>query len=98
MQSIVTSFEVGIFFCYYACPSFCSGLLVIDVSTLCIEIFTISLLAKFKVRTFLLVFDIVSLKDLVGVETFGFRGEALSSLCALSHVSISTRHKGPYRR
>jgi len=32
-------------------------------------------------------------QDLVGVETFGFRGEALSSLCALSNVSISTRHK-----
>ncbi|CAA9995215.1 unnamed protein product [Nesidiocoris tenuis] len=30
--------------------------------------------------------------DLVGVETFGFRGEALSSLCALSNVSISTKH------
>ena len=57
-------------------------------------LFTISLFAKFKVRPFLLVFNIVLLKDLVGVETFGFRGEALSSLCALSHVSISTRHKG----
>ena len=31
-------------------------------------------------------------QDLVGVETFGFRGEALSSLCALSNLSISTRH------
>ena len=30
-------------------------------------------------------------QDLVGVETFGFRGEALSSLCALADVSISTR-------
>uniref|UniRef100_A0A8C3YHS2 PMS1 homolog 2, mismatch repair system component n=1 Tax=Catagonus wagneri TaxID=51154 RepID=A0A8C3YHS2_9CETA len=30
--------------------------------------------------------------DLTQVETFGFRGEALSSLCALSDVSISTRH------
>jgi DNA mismatch repair protein PMS2 len=27
------------------------------------------------------------------VETFGFRGEALSSLCALSNVSVTTRHK-----
>ena len=26
------------------------------------------------------------------METFGFRGEALSSLCALSNLSISTRH------
>uniref|UniRef100_A0A146KSI0 Mismatch repair endonuclease PMS2 n=1 Tax=Lygus hesperus TaxID=30085 RepID=A0A146KSI0_LYGHE len=31
--------------------------------------------------------------DLTGVETFGFRGEALSSLCALSELSVSTRHK-----
>lgn len=28
--------------------------------------------------------------DLESVETFGFRGEALSSLCALSEVSIVT--------
>ncbi|KAH8407632.1 hypothetical protein KR222_008283, partial [Zaprionus bogoriensis] len=31
--------------------------------------------------------------DLLGVETFGFRGEALSSLCALSDMSVQTRHK-----
>ncbi|XP_037944784.1 mismatch repair endonuclease PMS2 [Teleopsis dalmanni] len=31
--------------------------------------------------------------DLQGVETFGFRGEALSSLCALSDMTIVTRHK-----
>ncbi|XP_026677610.1 mismatch repair endonuclease PMS2-like isoform X2 [Diaphorina citri] len=31
--------------------------------------------------------------DLTSVETFGFRGEALSSLCALSSVVIVTRHK-----
>ncbi|XP_021110395.1 mismatch repair endonuclease PMS2 isoform X2 [Heterocephalus glaber] len=30
--------------------------------------------------------------DLTLVETFGFRGEALSSLCALSDVTISTCH------
>lgn len=30
--------------------------------------------------------------DLSGVETFGFRGEALSSLCALSKVTILTCH------
>uniref|UniRef100_A0A2K5DWE0 PMS1 homolog 2, mismatch repair system component n=1 Tax=Aotus nancymaae TaxID=37293 RepID=A0A2K5DWE0_AOTNA len=30
--------------------------------------------------------------DLTQVETFGFRGEALSSLCALSNVTISTCH------
>ncbi|XP_068233052.1 mismatch repair endonuclease PMS2-like isoform X2 [Palaemon carinicauda] len=30
--------------------------------------------------------------DLVGVKTFGFRGEALSSLCALSNLSVITRH------
>ncbi|RDD42073.1 DNA mismatch repair protein pms1 [Trichoplax sp. H2] len=31
--------------------------------------------------------------DLIGVETFGFRGEALSSLCGLCNVAITTRHK-----
>ncbi|UYV62634.1 PMS2 [Cordylochernes scorpioides] len=31
-------------------------------------------------------------EDLTALETFGFRGEALSSLCALSNLSISTRH------
>lgn len=31
--------------------------------------------------------------DLINVDTFGFRGEALSSLCALSDVSVITRHK-----
>ncbi|XP_073399173.1 mismatch repair endonuclease PMS2 [Dendrobates tinctorius] len=31
--------------------------------------------------------------DLLSVETFGFRGEALSSLCALSDLSIFTCHK-----
>ena len=30
--------------------------------------------------------------DLESVETFGFRGEALSSLCALCNVTICTRH------
>ncbi|XP_063850292.1 mismatch repair endonuclease PMS2-like isoform X2 [Scylla paramamosain] len=30
--------------------------------------------------------------DVVGVKTFGFRGEALSSLCALSDLTITTRH------
>ncbi|XP_078611027.1 mismatch repair endonuclease PMS2-like [Branchiostoma floridae x Branchiostoma japonicum] len=31
--------------------------------------------------------------DLTSVETFGFRGEALSSLCALSDLCITTCHK-----
>uniref|UniRef100_A0A4W3HBU4 Mismatch repair endonuclease PMS2 n=1 Tax=Callorhinchus milii TaxID=7868 RepID=A0A4W3HBU4_CALMI len=31
--------------------------------------------------------------DLVHVDTFGFRGEALSSLCALSNLTIVTCHK-----
>ncbi|XP_054285964.1 mismatch repair endonuclease PMS2-like [Macrosteles quadrilineatus] len=30
--------------------------------------------------------------DLVSVETFGFRGEALSSLCSLSDLTVTTRH------
>ncbi|GFO28622.1 mismatch repair endonuclease pms2 [Plakobranchus ocellatus] len=32
-------------------------------------------------------------EDLISVSTFGFRGEALSSLCALSNMTIITRHK-----
>ncbi|CRK99572.1 CLUMA_CG012886, isoform A [Clunio marinus] len=31
--------------------------------------------------------------DLGSITTFGFRGEALSSLCACSNVTITTRHK-----
>jgi DNA mismatch repair protein PMS2 len=31
--------------------------------------------------------------DLDTVETFGFRGEALSSLCAVGKLTIVTRHK-----
>lgn len=30
--------------------------------------------------------------DLESIETLGFRGEALSSLCALSDVTVTTRH------
>ena len=30
-------------------------------------------------------------KDLTSIETFGFRGEALSSLCALSNLSVITK-------
>lgn len=31
--------------------------------------------------------------DLINVGTFGFRGEALSSLCALSSLTVTTKHK-----
>ncbi|XP_039755705.1 mismatch repair endonuclease PMS2 isoform X2 [Pararge aegeria] len=30
--------------------------------------------------------------DLLGVSSFGFRGEALSSLCSLANLTITTRH------
>lgn len=33
-------------------------------------------------------------EDLLDVGTFGFRGEALSSLCALSTVTVTTCEKG----
>lgn len=33
-------------------------------------------------------------EDLLNVETFGFRGEALSSLCALSLLTVTTCEKG----
>lgn len=32
-------------------------------------------------------------EDLESLETFGFRGEALSSLCALANLTVTTRHK-----
>jgi len=35
---------------------------------------------------------LVSFNDLLDVQTFGFRGEALSSLSALGNLSILTRH------
>lgn len=35
---------------------------------------------------------LTTFNDLSTIATFGFRGEALSSLCALGQVSISTRH------
>ncbi|KAB5555454.1 hypothetical protein PHYPO_G00034430 [Pangasianodon hypophthalmus] len=34
--------------------------------------------------------------DLIHVETFGFRGEALSSLCALSDLSVVTCHESSH--
>ncbi|KAJ8363841.1 hypothetical protein SKAU_G00126720 [Synaphobranchus kaupii] len=36
---------------------------------------------------------LTNFSDLIHVETFGFRGEALSSLCALSDLSVVTCHE-----
>lgn len=36
---------------------------------------------------------LVEFEDLEKVQTFGFRGEALSSLCALSELTITTATK-----
>ena len=36
---------------------------------------------------------ITSFSDLEGLETYGFRGEALGSLCNVSNLSITTRTK-----
>jgi len=36
---------------------------------------------------------ITEFEDLGSISTFGFRGEALSSLCALSNLTVITRHK-----
>lgn len=47
------------------------------------QLFTAAKYHTSKIRQF---------EDLQGVETFGFRGEALSSLCALSDMTIITRH------
>lgn len=49
-----------------------------------LKIFTAAKYHTSKIRQF---------DDLQSVETFGFRGEALSSLCALADMVIVTRHK-----
>lgn len=36
---------------------------------------------------------IADFEDLETLSTFGFRGEALSSLCALANLTVVTRHK-----
>lgn len=36
---------------------------------------------------------ITDFEDLGSISTFGFRGEALSSLCALSNLTVTTRHR-----
>ena len=53
------------------------GILPHNFPTICLKHFT-SKLSEFS--------------DLQQIETFGFRGEALSSMCAVSSVSVVTRH------
>ena len=53
------------------------GILPHNFPTICLKHFT-SKLSEFS--------------DLQELETFGFRGEALSSMCAVSNLSIVTRH------
>lgn len=57
---------------------------MIDLNTIFINFFFVAL----KHHTS----KIQDFADLTSVETFGFRGEALSSLCALSDVTVTTRH------
>uniref|UniRef100_A0A8C3QYT0 Mismatch repair endonuclease PMS2 n=1 Tax=Cyanoderma ruficeps TaxID=181631 RepID=A0A8C3QYT0_9PASS len=72
----------------------CSGQVVLNLGTAVKELLENSLDAgatniALKHHTS----KIQDFSDLIHVETFGFRGEALSSLCALSDVSIFTCHK-----
>lgn len=55
-----------------------SGISPINFENLCLKHFTS------KIEEF---------EDLLSVQTFGFRGEALSSLCALSNLSVTTCEK-----
>ncbi|XP_043466753.1 mismatch repair endonuclease PMS2-like [Leptopilina heterotoma] len=80
LDSGATTIEVKLIDYGKSCITICddgSGILECDFEELCLKHHT----SKLK-----------DFSDLTSIDTFGFRGEALSSLCALGDVTIITKH------